>query len=207
MNMIDKKRKKKITKENALKVMKKYLKNIDTGRMQHSLRVAQTSKRLAQKWGCSKEDAIIASLLHDIGKSMSKREMLNLCARNEIPLYDFEIFETAKALHAKVGSLIFEEEFSDDDREKFQSISHAISCHVAGDSEPMSLLDKIVFIADNVEPNRNNHFLEQILSNKIKTPDECIRLLIYHKTQKAKNKNLELNPMLNATLETLEEER
>ena len=71
----------------------------------------------------------------------------------------------------------------------------------------MSLLDKIVFIADNVEPNRNNHFLEQILSNKIKTPDECIRLLIYHKTQKAKNKNLELNPMLNATLETLEEER
>lgn len=202
------KKKKSITKENALKVLKKYLKATDKDRMQHSLRVAQTGKQLAKKWGCCQEDdVIIASLLHDIGKSMSKKEMLNLCVRNEISLYDFEIFETAKALHGKVGSLIFEEEFLDDDRERFQSISHAISCHTSRDSEPLSPLDKIVFIADNIEPNRKNDFLTQILSDKIKTPDECIRLIIDRKRKKAKAKNLELNPMLDATLETLEEER
>lgn len=193
-----------ITAKNAFIILKKYLGSTNNDKFEHSIRVAKTSKLLAQKWNAPVEDAIIAALLHDIGKSMSDKEMLSLCIRNGIALYDFEIFKNLTALHGKVSSLLFEKEFSKDDIERFNSISHAISSHVAGD-ETMSILDKVIFIADNIEPKRGNNILSKIQSDEINNPDECIRMIIKDKSERAKQKGRELNPLFNLTLESMDE--
>ena len=99
-----------ITIENAKEILKKYLKN-NKERLYHSIRVAKIAKILAQKNNEAVEDAVIAALLHDIGKSMTQSELLSLCASNETLMYDFEIFQLPNALHGKAGAIIFEKEF------------------------------------------------------------------------------------------------
>lgn len=193
-----------ITKKNAFLVLTKYLKK-NQKRYEHSVRVAQTGAILAKIWEVSKEDAIIAGFLHDIGKSLNKRQMLELCVRNKVDLFDFELFDNITALHGKASALLFKQEFNKNNIEKFNTIFDAISCHVAG-NENMSDLAKIVFIADNVEPNRGNDILSKIQSGKYSNPNECIRRIITDKVQKSIENNRELNPMLNFTLESLNEE-
>lgn len=193
-----------ITAKNAFIVLKKYLENTNKEKFEHSIRVAQTSKILAQKWNAPVEDAIIVGLLHDIGKSMTRREMLDLCANSGLTLYDFEIFDNLVALHGKVSSLLFEKEFEPDDIKRFYSISHAISCHVAGD-EKMSILDKILFIADNIEPNRGNIILWGIQTGRINDPNLCIKMLVRKKIRKSNQKDRAYNPLLDCTLDSLDE--
>lgn len=225
-----------ITKENALLVLKKYLGDTNQEKFAHSIRVAKVCKILAEKWDVSlKDDAIIAGLLHDIGKSMNKQNLLSLCIRKNLTVHDFELFESPMALHGKVSSLLFEDEFRPQQEnqpdtklenllkskiendcnqksvneienielERFQCISHAISCHVAGD-ENMNLLDKIVFIADNVEPERKNDTLSKIQSDIISNPDDCIKIIINGKISRSIKKKRKFNPLLRSTLDSLE---
>lgn len=194
-----------ITGKNALLVLKKYLEENDRKKFEHSIRVAQIGKMLAEKWNVSKEDTIIACLLHDIGKSLSRMEMLELCTRSGIILYDFEIFDNIGALHGKVGSLLFEKEFDRNDSERFNRISHAISFHIAGD-ETITELDKIVFIADNVEPEKGNDLLSRIQADEFREPNECIIRIIKDKRDRASREERELNPMFDCTLKAIEDE-
>ena len=76
----------KITIENAKKVLIKYL-GKNTEKVNHSIRVAEIAKKLAEKCGENVKEAVIAALLHDIGKSMNEQEMLNLCLRRETTLF------------------------------------------------------------------------------------------------------------------------
>ncbi len=194
-----------ITIHNAFLISKKYLETTNPKKFEHSLRVAQIGQILATKWGVSKKDAIITGLLHDIGKSLNKREMLELCAKNKINMFDFELFENITALHGKAGALLFEQEFNKNDLERFNAISAAISSHVAG-SENMSDLGKIIFIADNVEPDKRNDIFKNIEAGKFKEPNECIREIIKLKVKKSNHSERELNPMLLCTLEAIDEE-
>lgn len=193
-----------ITAKNAFLVLKKYLGTTNKDKFEHSIRVAKVSKILAQKWNAPVEDAIIAALLHDIGKSMNSMEMLNLCMKNGLTIYDFELLENLMALHGKVSSLLFEKEFSKDDITRFKSISHAISSHIAGD-KTMTILDKVIFIADNIEPERGNNILSKIQSDEVNDPNECIKMIIRDKSERARKNNRELNPLFNLTLDSIDE--
>lgn len=79
--------------KNAFRVLAKYLGEKNPTQYEHSIRVAQTSLLLAKRWNVCVEDSVIAALLHDIGKSFSRKGMLSFCARNGLPLYDFEIYD------------------------------------------------------------------------------------------------------------------
>lgn len=197
-----------ITRENAHIVLEHYLKNTDAKRYEHSNIVAKISEELAQKWNVSKDDAYIAGLLHDIGKSLSKNEMLHLCIENNFSIYDFELLETLSALHGKISSFLFESAFSNNHKEKFNAISHAISSHVAGTREPekgpMNILDKIIFVADNIAPERGNNILSRIKSGEINSLNECIQIIIENKRKRANENCRELNPLLNSTLDSIE---
>lgn len=155
------------------------------------------------------KDAIIAGLLHDIGKSVTRKEMLYQCVRKELTMYDFDIFETPVALHGKVSAMIFEKVFDDKaDLDRVKAISHAISCHVTGDTN-MNLLDKILFIADNIElakrnPKRNRIFSE-IQSGELTSPDECVEQIILLKDLNAMEHHRVLDPLLLNTLQSLDE--
>lgn len=195
-----------LTVKNAFMVSKLCLKKRNPDKFEHSKRVANTSIILAKKWGISVEDAVITALLHDVGKTLNRSEMLAFISKEELPLYDFEVFDNLAALHGRVSSAIFETLFSKKDIVRFNSISHAISSHVAG-SDYMSDLDKIIFIADNTEPGRNNNILSLIESGELSSIDECIRKIITEKLEKSDEKGRVPNPFLNATLDFLDDER
>lgn len=193
--------------ENAKVILKKYLEKENPEKFKHSIRVAKTSKILAKKWNVSVPDAIIASLLHDIGRTFRRKEMLDFCSNNEdMMIYDFEVFDNLAALHGKISAYLFETEFENNNPERFNSISKAISSHVAGNVN-MDDLAKIVFIADNVEPARSNEFLELIKKDKHSTPDEWIKRIITMKIEKSNRKKRAYNPFLDATYESLDIEK
>lgn len=175
---------------------------------------------LANKWNPSiKNDAIIAGLLHDIGKSMNRLQLLRFCDEHQVTMYDFEIFDNLDSLHGKASSILFEEEFAPllqqtkfpneklkkREMDRFHAISHAISCHVAGDTS-MNLLDKIVFIADNIEPQKDHFILSKIKSGQINSSNQYIEEIIENKFKKSIAKARPYNPFLDSTLNTIREE-
>lgn len=199
----------KITIENAKKVLIKYL-GKNTEKVNHSIRVAEIAKKLAEKCGENVKEAVIAALLHDIGKSMNEQEMLNLCLRREKTLYDFELYSYTMALHGKVGAIIFEQEFDKSiDPIAFDRIKQAISYHVAGGEEHMSKLDKIIYIADNIEAkkqkryeNKNIRNLVGKLENNEKIDiDEFVKIIIEEKKKRAKQEGRTVNPLVDNILE------
>ena len=93
--------------------------------------------------------ALVAGLLHDCAKCIPNDKKLKLCRKNGIEVTPFE--EKAPfLLHAKLGAWMAEHEYHVSD----PAILSAIACHTTGKPD-MSLLDKIVFIADYIEPGRN----------------------------------------------------
>lgn len=210
-----------ITINNAREVLKKYLTE-NKKKLDHSIRVAEVAKILAEKNNVPVDEAVIASLLHDIGKSMTNQEMLALCASKEVIMYDFDIFQSPGALHGKAGAILFEKEFDrDSNPEKFDRIKHAISSHVAGADDKMTELDKIVYVADNIEPEKekkNNgeqtespkktdSLLSKIKNGEIENLDDCIQIIIEGKKERAKNRGLPCNPLVDNILNTDDGER
>lgn len=130
------------------KIQKKLKKNLDENRYIHTLGVAQTAYFLAMSHGYDMEKAYIAGLLHDCAKNLSITEMLSLCKE-----YQLEISEIEKnnigLLHSKAGVCLAQKKYKITDTEILESISW----HTTGKPN-MSVLDKIIFIADYIEPNR-----------------------------------------------------
>ena len=138
-----------------MKKIKKYLKKqLTKDRYQHTLGVAYTATAMAMKYNpdttCSDfiKKAELAGLLHDCAKCMSNEKKIKICKKYHISYSEFEA-ENAYLLHGKVGAYIAKSKFGiiDDD------ILQAITWHTTGRPN-MSLLEKIVFIADYIEPMR-----------------------------------------------------
>ncbi len=133
-----------------LKKIKKKLKNeLDESRYEHTIGVMDTAACLAMRYGADLTQALVAGLLHDCAKCIPNDKKLKLCRKNGIEVTPFE--EKAPfLLHAKLGAWMAEHEYYVSD----PAILSAIACHTTGKPD-MSLLDKIVFIADYIEPGRN----------------------------------------------------
>ena len=103
----------------------------------------------------SKTRVATAALLHDLTKELSFEEQLDLCSHYGIPLDDLEK-RTGKLLHAKTGAYRARELFDVDD-----GIFNAIMYHTTGKAD-MSPLEKILFLADFIEPNRKDELCVSI---------------------------------------------
>lgn len=128
------------------KTLKKYL---DPDRYEHTEGVMYTAAALAMAFGADMEKALIAGLLHDCAKCIPDSKKMKLCDKYQVPITDVEK-ENPFLLHAKVGAIIAKEKYQVDDEE----ILNAIRCHTTG-KPAMTLLDKIIYISDYIEPNRN----------------------------------------------------
>lgn len=177
--------------ENAKLVLEKYLKESNPKKYNHSIEVAKIAGKLAQKWRVNEEEAIIAALLHDIGKSMKREEMLSFCMRNNIKITEFERLDNQEALHGKISAYLFKLEFRDGEDGKrtskrtMRKIAHAIESHVAG-SEEMCLLDKIIFLADDIQSKKGGHeMLQKILAERSRRPGRYIGRIVDRKIQQA----------------------
>ncbi|CAH2214173.1 bis(5'-nucleosyl)-tetraphosphatase (symmetrical) YqeK [Tepidibacter aestuarii] len=124
-------------------------KTITPKRLKHSLGVVESAKRLANIYKEDIEKVEVAALLHDCAKCLNKEEVLHLVQKYDILLDDIEKKETELA-HGKIGAYLCKEEFSVYDND----ILSAITYHTTG-KKNMSKLEKIIYLADFIEPNRN----------------------------------------------------
>ena len=128
---------------------KKLKREMDEGRYQHTLGVMYTAAALAMRYEYDIQKAQIAGLLHDCAKCIPNGKKLKLCEKYQIPVTEVEN-RNPFLLHAKLGSFLASHEYGVQDEE----ILSAILYHTTGKPD-MSLLDKIVYIADYIEPRRN----------------------------------------------------
>lgn len=135
----------------------KWLKeNLNEKRYIHTLGTADCAKELAQKFSLNSEKAYLAGLLHDCAKCFSNEKLLDIIHQH-LDVEECEMLNY-KTLHAPVSAYIAEKEFKITDKE----ILSAIRWHTLGRLD-MTDFEKIVFIADKIEPNtRDKEYSDKI---------------------------------------------
>lgn len=152
-----------------------YLKeNLKDKRFIHTLGVVSTAKKLAQLNGEDLEKAEMAALLHDVCKNMNKEDMKNLIEKYDIKLTLSEK-NTEELWHGILAPIIAKEKFNITD----EYILSAIRWHTTG-KEDMSVLDKIIYIADMIEPSRNYDGVEELREKVLENLDEGVLLGMNH---------------------------
>lgn len=160
--------------------MFKYTKErVSEKRFNHILRVVEIAKKLSRVYDVDEEKAIIAALLHDVAKEMKDIDLLQfLKSRGYTP--DKVERRMPKILHGRVGAFMAKEEMGVEDKLILDAITYHSICR-----EEMTLLDKVIYIADAIEPGRKFENMEQ-LSNLAFSGNidlaflECINLSIEH---------------------------
>ena len=116
----------------------------------HTMGVAEEAVRLAEIYGTAKDQqkARVAGLLHDCAKDYPKEMRLRFCKEYHVPVDEIMEKQT-DLIHPFLGAEVAKREYLVDDPE----ILDAIRYHTTGRPN-MSLLEKIIFIADYIEPNR-----------------------------------------------------
>lgn len=131
------------------KIRKAMEKSLDDRRYEHTLGVEYTAAALAMCHNASIKNAQLAGILHDCAKCLSNERLLSICEKRNISINDIER-NNPPLLHAKVGSFLAMDEYGVSDPD----VIHAILNHTTG-RPGMSILEKIVFVADYIEPGRN----------------------------------------------------
>lgn len=124
-------------------------KELTPNRYRHTLGVMYTACCLAMRHGADLEKARMAGLLHDCAKCIPNKKKVDMCRKKRIPVSEFEI-DHPVLLHAKLGRYLAEEVYGVQD----PAILSAIEWHTTGRPE-MNLLEKIIYIADYIEPGRD----------------------------------------------------
>lgn len=125
-------------------------------RYEHSLGVRDTAVKLALRFGADPGKAELAGLLHDCAKNIPAEEALVLCERLGIELDEAERLNPA-LIHAPLGAELAQTEFGIHDEE----IKNAIRYHTVGRAG-MSLLEKVIYLADMIEPGRSFEGVEAL---------------------------------------------
>ena len=133
----------------------KVLEHLDEHRVAHVAGCESEAVRLAMHWGEDPELAAEAGILHDITKSLSYDEQLQLCEKYGI-INDNSELEAPKLLHAKTGAAMARELFGVSD-----TVYEAIRWHTTGKPD-MSLFEKILYLADYIEPTRDFEGIDEL---------------------------------------------
>lgn len=151
------------------KMQKKLSKYLDEDRFTHTMGVMYTCAALAMAHGYDLKDAQAAGLLHDSAKCIPNKKKLKMCDEHKIPVTEFEKTHPF-LLHAKLGAYIAREKYGIKDEEILSSIAY----HTTG-RPGMSTLEKIVYIADYIEPMRDKAVhLPKIRKLAFEDLDECM---------------------------------
>lgn len=150
-------------------IKKKLKKELDKNRYEHTKGVMNTCISLAMAYGYDMNKALLGGLLHDCAKCIPHEEKMRLCQEYHITLSPAEQ-ENPALIHAKLGAVLAEELYGIRDPE----ILHAIKVHTTGEPN-MNLLDKIVFVADYIEPGRDSQpHLYELRQIAFRDIDSCI---------------------------------
>jgi predicted HD superfamily hydrolase involved in NAD metabolism len=132
-------------REQALQIVKPQL---TEHRYQHTLGVMETAIKLAGKYGADIKKAELAAIFHDYAKFRPKDEMRQIIEEQKMPAILLEF--NSELWHAPVGAYLAEKEAGIDDKEVLDAIRYHTSGRIG-----MSLLDKVIYLADYIEPGRH----------------------------------------------------
>ncbi len=139
-----------ITINEQIMTIRKQLKSkLDPMRYEHSVSVSYICMALAMRYGYDLQMAELAGILHDCAKRYSDIVLIDKCKKHGIALTEDELRAPA-VIHAKYGAWMAENKFGIRNEE----VLSAIRCHTTGKAG-MGLLDKILYIADYIEPRRD----------------------------------------------------
>lgn len=138
-------------------IKKDLKKTLTKHRYTHVLGVAAASRALAQKYGGDLDQAEVAGLLHDAAKQLPLEEMQALARRAFGDSLPDTIMSIGSLLHGYAAVTIAKEAYGIDDEDLLNALAH----HTTG-AEQMGLLEKIVFIADYIEVNRDFDGVERL---------------------------------------------
>lgn len=171
---------------------------LNPNRVKHVLGVRDTAVELAQKWGVNPHDAGRAGILHDITKALDGPLQLTLCDCYGKLLSDFSR-RYPKTLHAATGALVAEKIFGEN-----RAVVDAIHCHTTGKAN-MNTLEKIIYVADYMEPNRSFPGVEKLRYLAYTDLTQALRLGLEMTLEHLHNQGNEVSPESKEALEYLDQ--
>ena len=167
---------------NKKQMQDKLKRSLKKKRFEHSQGVCAEAVRMAELFCADTKKAYIAGLLHDCAKCLTRDEEKDICKK-----YNFEPDEMTKichpVLHAPLGAIVARYEYGVEDPE----ILDAIRYHTVARAN-MTLLDKIIYVADMTEPHRDYEGVETLRRLSKKSIDtafyEAVRQSLFHNVSK-----------------------
>ena len=156
-------------KEAFVDIRKQLEKKLKKDRFEHTIGVMYTAASLAMRYHEDIDDAMMAGLLHDCAKCLTGDEKIARCTKLGLPVSDVEK-KNPELLHAKLGAYYARTKYGVTD----ENILSAIEFHTTGKPD-MNVLEKIVFVADYIEPNRRPlNEIAEIRKEAFTDIDTCI---------------------------------
>lgn len=180
--------------EQIKRMQQKLKKHLDEDRYEHTLGVMYTAGALAMRYQENIRSALIAGLLHDCAKCIPTNKKFKMCSK-----YHLEVSETERSnpslLHAKLGAYLAEKKYHVRD----EAILSAITFHTTG-KPAMSLLEKIVYVADYIEPGRRElPNMAEIRRLAFENIDECIYQILQDSLNYLNTRNITVDSMTEKT--------
>lgn len=168
-----------------------------SNRLNHVVGCSDTAVELARIYGADETAARRAGILHDITKALNEEEQLHLCEKYDIILNQLER-ENPKLLHAKTGATIAREIFGESD-----AVYHAIYWHTTG-RKNMSMLEKNIYLADYIEPNRDFPGVQELRRLAYENIDKALLMGLRMSVEQLTKRGMEIDPNSLAALQSLE---
>lgn len=169
-------------------------------RVRHVIGCSDTAVRLAVLYGEDPNIARRAGILHDITKALTDEEQLQLCEKYGIILSQLER-ENPKLLHAKTGAAVAREVFGES-----EAVWRAIHWHTTG-RVGMTTMEKILYLADYMEPNRDFEGVEELRRLTDRSLDAALRLGLQMSVEQLTRRKMEIDPNSLAALYSLEDKQ
>ena len=172
----------------------KLMKELDDARYQHTLGVMYTAASMAMRYGEDVEKALIAGLLHDCAKCIPGSVKLDLCNENDIKVTLIEQ-KNPGLLHAKLGAYLACKKYHVED----EDILMSIKSHTTG-RPGMSLLEKIIYIADFMEPGRKElPNMKDVRRLAFEDIDKCLFRILKDSLDYLRNQDYVIDPKTEET--------
>lgn len=169
-------------------IKRKLKDSLPSKRYIHSLGVADEAKRLAALYGVDEDKAYLAGLLHDCAKGILTDKQIETCDRLGVELDEWTR-KCPQVAHGFLGVEIAKTEYGISDSE----VLNAIKYHTVGGSN-MTMLDKIIYIADMTEINRDFNGVDELREAVNRSVDEAVMISIKQQLELNIDRNTTIHP-------------
>ncbi len=163
-------------------------------RFAHVVRVARFADRLAQRHGVDPGKARVAGLLHDLARLYSADRLVEECTERHMSI---DAFERANpiVLHARLGAELARDDFAVDDPQILSAIrKHTVAAPV------MEPLDRVIFLADALEPGRDYADRAEIAALAFRDMDAAMYAVLLSTVDHLRSRGQQIAPQTLAAL-------